>query len=187
MDLQSLGRRVVIVGPSCSGKSTLAARLAAATGAPFVELDALFWKPNWQESDPDEFLRRLLEAHAGTEWITAGNYVRHTRETIWPRAETIIWLDFPITLTSRRIISRSWRRWRSGELLWGTNTERFWEQLMVWSPRRSLIGYTIARHRRSRALFREAMRDPALAETRFLRLRRPREVEALFAAAAGAG
>lgn len=58
--------RIQIVGSNNAGKSTLAARLAAETGFPRVELDALNWKPNWQgrhQHEPDEF-RRLTSAFA---------------------------------------------------------------------------------------------------------------------------
>ena len=58
--------RIQIVGSSNAGKSTLATRLAAETGFPRVELDALNWKPNWQgrhQHEPDEF-RRLTSAFA---------------------------------------------------------------------------------------------------------------------------
>ena len=37
--------RVVVVGTTCSGKTTYAGRLARALGAQHVELDALYWLP----------------------------------------------------------------------------------------------------------------------------------------------
>lgn len=180
----ALGRRILIVGPSCSGKSTLANQLASLIAAEFIEMDALFWKPNWQEPDEDEFQARLKETHRAEAWVSAGNYLRHTRHTVWPRAETVIWLDFPISTTCWRVIVRSWRRWRGRELLWGTNTERFWDQFIVWNPRRSLIGYNVSRHRRNRELFLQAMTDPEFTNTRFIRLTSAREVRTLLAAAA---
>jgi hypothetical protein len=50
-----LGSRIVVVGPVCSGKSTLAATLAQRLDIPFVEFDGLFWLPNWVESDDEAF------------------------------------------------------------------------------------------------------------------------------------
>jgi adenylate kinase family enzyme len=38
--------RVVVVGSSCSGKTTFARSLAEIVGSPHVELDALHWGPN---------------------------------------------------------------------------------------------------------------------------------------------
>ena len=39
--------RVVVVGTSCAGKTTLGGRLGKVLGVPHVQLDALFWGPNW--------------------------------------------------------------------------------------------------------------------------------------------
>lgn len=172
----ALGRRVIVVGPSCSGKTTLAAELARRIGCPFVELDALFWKPGWTPPPDDEFRENLVAAHSGEAWVSAGNYLRHTRHLTWPLADTIIWLDFPLRITTPRVLARSWRRWRSGELLWGTNYERFWDQLKLWSPNDSLIAYNASQHRKHRATFEQAMVEAEAAGKRFLRLRSPRAV-----------
>ena len=45
-------------------------------GLPVIELDAIFWLPNWKERDHDEMLQivktRIAEANDG--WIVDGNY-----------------------------------------------------------------------------------------------------------------
>ncbi|MDE3161252.1 MAG: hypothetical protein KGM92_21000 [Acidobacteriota bacterium] len=38
-------KRVVILGPGASGKSTLALRLGEITALPVIELDKVFWQP----------------------------------------------------------------------------------------------------------------------------------------------
>jgi len=48
--------RVVVLGCSGSGKSTLAHALAQKLDAPWVQLDALYWGPNWQPRPQREFL-----------------------------------------------------------------------------------------------------------------------------------
>ena len=42
--------RIVVIGTTSSGKSTLAERLGAQLGMNFIELDALHWESNWQKA-----------------------------------------------------------------------------------------------------------------------------------------
>ncbi|MCG8379852.1 MAG: (d)CMP kinase, partial [Proteobacteria bacterium] len=72
----SAARRINVVGSSGSGKSTVAKKLAARINAPYVELDALNWKPNWTESTDDELFPDLESALAGDAWVLDGNYTR---------------------------------------------------------------------------------------------------------------
>ncbi|TVR63962.1 MAG: hypothetical protein EA426_00645 [Spirochaetaceae bacterium] len=61
----TIGTRIHVTGNSCSGKSTLARRLADLLNAPCVELDALNWLPGWvglNQSDPTELERRMSGA-----------------------------------------------------------------------------------------------------------------------------
>ena len=177
----ALGKRIVVVGPSCSGKSTLAEQLGAALGLPYVELDALFWRPNWTEPRDEEFAAQLREATASESWVVAGNYVRHTMPVIWPRAETVIWLDFGMSLVTWRVLRRSWRRWRTNELLWGTNHERFLPQLKLWDKESSLIAFNFSARNRWRNEFPGVMADRNWAHVRFVRLRSPGEVQQFVA------
>lgn len=175
-----IGSRIVVLGVTGSGKSTLAERLSRALEVPFVELDALNWEPNWHslaEHDPDEFLRRILEATAGEGWVVAGSYSTHSEPTFWPRLEAVVWLDLPLPLVLYRQITRSWRRWRTQELLWGTNTENFWTHFKLWSPD-SLIHWAFRTHWSKRRRLTAYMADPRWAHIRFIRLTSPSEVEA---------
>ena len=176
-----LGERIVVVGASCSGKSTLGAQLSEALGLPFVELDALFWEPNWTEPDREVFRARVREATSGDSWVVAGNYLRDTMPSVWPRTQTVIWLDFGLPRLTWRVLRRSYRRWRENELLWGTNTERFWSQLKLWSPKDSLIAFNVKTHRMRRGHYVEAMRHPRWSEIRFIQLRSPDEVREFVA------
>lgn len=175
-------RRVLVVGDSCSGKSTLAEALAHRLGAPYVELDALFWRPNWQEPEPDEFRDSVKAAVGDDAWVVSGNYRSRTRDLTWEHAEHVVWLDLPLWRTLPRIVRRSWRRARRRELLWGTNYEKFWPQLKVWSPKDSLIAYSVSTARRRRREMMEALRQGTAAGQRWTRLRSPAEVSRWLAA-----
>ena len=169
--------RIVIIGSSGAGKTQLAERLAYALDAPFVELDALFWEPDWVEPPEDAFAARIAAATAGDRWVAAGNYRRYGASLLWPRADRIVWLDLPLHVTLARLVRRTWRRWRRHEVLWGTNVERFWPQLRLWDPKASLVAYSVMTHRQRRQQYLDAMRDPAFA-SRFVRLTSAPEVEA---------
>ena len=70
--------RIVVVGTSGAGKTTLARRIAASLELPHIELDAINWQSGWRDltqHDPEEFVRRVDEAIEAEAWVVDGNYV----------------------------------------------------------------------------------------------------------------
>lgn len=104
-------RRVLIVGNSGGGKSTLARALGARLGLPVIHLDILFWKPGWVESEEAEFRLRVAEALSGPDWVCDGNFGT-SFEVSMPRADTIVWIDQPRLVCVARAFWRavSYRR-----------------------------------------------------------------------------
>jgi hypothetical protein len=180
--------RILVLGDSCSGKTTLAARLGERLGVPSVDLDGLFWhRPGWQEPDAEVFRAMVRDWIDGKErWVIAGNYHGRVRDITWAVADTAVWLDFPLRVTVPRMLRRSWARSRSGELLWGTQRELFWPQLKLWSED-SLLGYALRNHRRLRGVFRDAASDPAWTHIRWVRLRNQRDVDRWLATVSAPG
>ena len=76
MPLAALGRRIVIMGPSNAGKSTLAAAIGKKTGLPVVHLDQLHHQPNtdWQPRPAAEFASLQRAAIEQDSWVMDGNY-----------------------------------------------------------------------------------------------------------------
>ena len=176
--------RIHITGNSCSGKSTLARRVADLLDAPCVELDALNWLPGWvglNRIDPAELERRMADATSGERWVVAGSYMKFSERAFWARLETVVWLDISMPRLLWRVLDRSWRRWRTRELLWGTNYERFWDQLKVWRREESLIYWIVTQHRRKRRGMKARINDPRWAHITFVRLRSPAAVERFVA------
>ena len=177
--MRQIGTRIHVIGNSASGKSTLAARLADTLRAPLVELDAINWQPGWvglNTTDPDEFERRVREATRGERWVVAGSYRKFSQRTFWSRLDTVVWLDLPLRVVVWRFLRRTWKRWRSRQLIWGTNHERFWPQFRIWRKDDSLLAWIITQHRRKR---RDLVRDMSRgrwAHIRFVRLKSTREV-----------
>jgi adenylate kinase family enzyme len=99
-------QRVVIVGPGGAGKTRLAGELGRLTGLPVVHLDHHFWHPNWVETPRDEWRTVQQTLFAGDEWIADGNYSATLDERL-PRADTVVFCDFPVRRTLPRVIRRS--------------------------------------------------------------------------------
>lgn len=130
-------RRVHVVGTPGSGKSTVAAAIAAKLSAPHVELDALFWLPGWTQRPTEDFRALLSQAIAGDRWVVDGNYADKARDLVWARADTIVWLDLPRSVVMRSITVRTFRRWWRKEVLWSGNRESlrntlFSRESMIW-------------------------------------------------------
>jgi len=169
------------MGNSSAGKSTLGERLARILDVSFVELDALNWLENWvglNATDPDELERRMREATAGDGWVVAGSYTAFSQRAFWNRLQLVVWLDLPRRLLLWRLLRRSWCRWRSHELLWGTNYESFWAHFCIWRKSDSLIWWIWTQHARKRRDMLRMVADPRWAHIRFVRLVSRQEIEA---------
>ncbi len=98
-------QRIVILGRSGGGKSTLARALGARLDLPVIHIDSLFWKPGWTTGPREEFRRDLAAALAGDRWITDGNF-SNSFDLRLPRADLIIWIEQPRLLCIRRALMR---------------------------------------------------------------------------------
>ena len=63
-ELDPRWRRVAVIGTSCSGKTTFASRLSKLLDVRHIELDTLYWGPNWTARPSDDFRRDTAEAVA---------------------------------------------------------------------------------------------------------------------------
>ena len=110
-------RRVVILGPGASGKSTLAIHLGEITGLPVIELDKVFWRPGLAATPRDQWIKlqeRLVEANG---WIIDGDLGPYDAvEVRLKAADTVIFLDFSLIRCAWRAIRRS--RERADFWLW---------------------------------------------------------------------
>jgi adenylate kinase family enzyme len=72
---------------------------------------------------PAEVLRgRVAIAADQDAWVIDGNYSA-VRDLVWPRADTVVWLDPPRRVVMWRVISRTVRRIVTREVLWSGNRE----------------------------------------------------------------
>ena len=140
------GQRIVVIGTTCSGKTTLAAQLAQRLDVCHVELDALNWQPNWTEAPLEAFRARVTEALSTNTWVVDGNY-RKVRDIVWTRADTIIWLDYSLTVILARLFKRTLRRIVTRQELWNGNRETLRGTLL---SRDSLLLWALKTYRRRR-------------------------------------
>jgi adenylate kinase family enzyme len=163
--------RIVVVGTSGSGKSTLAKQLAARLNHPHIELDSLHWGPNWTEA-PD-FAEKVDLATKRPFWVIDGNYSK-TSTIFWPRADTIIWLDYPIWINYWRMLRRTFQRTFGREVLWNGNRESFREQFL---SKESLFVYIHQTYRQRRQKYLALMQNNAYPHLTWIRHQSPRETK----------
>lgn len=120
-----------MLGTTGAGRSTFAGRLAGAIGAPHVELDGFNHGPNW--TPRPEFAADVADVLTWPGWVVDGNYVDRVAGTLWPRADTVIWLDPPLWVILPRIVRRTTGRVRERTELWNGNRES-WSALTVSLP-----------------------------------------------------
>lgn len=172
-------QRIVVVGVTGCGKSTMAERLAGKLSLNFVELDALYWKPDWGDSSCVEFREKVEVATRAPRWAVAGNYGM-VRDIVWPRAQAVIWLDYSFLLVFGRLLRRTWVRWRTKELLWGTNYEPLWIHFKLWS-KDSLINWMFQTYWRRKRTYPQFFAMSEYSHLDVFRFKHPREMEAWFA------
>lgn len=172
-------KRIAVIGTTGSGKSTLAERLSQKLGIPYIEMDALYWEPGWQEADPYKFWDRVEDAIEPGAWVIVGNY-RLVQPMIWDKAETIIWLDFPLYILLWRLFTRTIRQaWRREEL-WNGNRETLWRFLRFWS-RDSLIYWLFKTYWMRKREYSVWLSLPGYEHLKVFHFKHPRELERWFA------
>ena len=166
-------RRTAVVGTSGSGKTTLAGRLAQRLGLAHVELDSLYWGPDWTPAPRELFRERVARALSGEAWTTDGNY-SSVRDIVWQRADTVVWLDYSLPVVMGRVTWRTIRRSALREELWNGNRERFRE---AFFGRESIIWWALSTYRRRKTQYPVLFEQPEYAHLRVVRLASPRATQ----------
>ena len=163
-------QRIVVVGPTCSGKTSMARELGRRLELPHTELDALHWDPNWTEAPDEVFRERAARAVAGESWIVDGNYGA-VRDLVWGRAELVVWLDYSLPLVLWRLSRRTLGRLVRRETLWNGNRESWQTHFLT---RDSLFLWLLKSYKSVRQRMLRLRAQPEYAHLEFVRLRSPR-------------
>ena len=168
--------RINVVGASGSGKSTLAKQIAQSLELTYFEMDEIFWLPNWQEPDDEDFFEDIDQVVQKEAWVLDGNY-RRLQQIKWQRAQVVVWIDLPYLQIIWRLIKRTYLRVRNKEVLWAGNVETLGRALSS----SSVIWYSIKSLRARRREYIEAAKAPGLSHIQFIRLRNRSQIRAFLA------
>lgn len=174
-----VGRRIVIWGPTGSGKTTLSRRLGEMLQLRVVELDAIRHATGWDSTPWEEFGSRLaetLDANA-SGWVSDGSY-SPVSDIYLSRADTLIWLRLPWRTSFRRLFWRTVSRaWTRQPLYNPTGPRESWR--LSFLSRKSILWWSISHHRAHIRSTRERLARLGPGVTVY-ELRSPAEVDSFI-------
>jgi hypothetical protein len=150
----------------------LARAIAERLAVRHVELDALFWGPGWTPVPPELFRERVEAVAAGDQWVLDGGY-SPVRDVIWSRADTVVWLDYPMPTVLARWARRTAARIRGGDEFWPGTGNR--ESIRHAFRRDGLLVWILTTHRRRRHTM--AAQLASRPNITAVRLRSPRQAD----------
>jgi adenylate kinase family enzyme len=160
-----------VIGTSCVRKTSFARSLARVLSVPHIELDALYWQPQWVPRLPDEF-RQVVEKELSQDcWITDGNY-SVVRDLTWSRATTVTWLNYAFPVVLWRALTRTVRRVLTQEELFSGNRESL---RMALFSRESILWWVLTTFHRRRKQYRELFDTRPSSRLVYVELRNPSE------------
>ena len=164
--------RINVIGTSGSGKTTFGRQLAHALDLPFIEMDAIYWGPDWVRPPDEVFYKKLSAVLEAESWVLDGNYTR-TISFKWDRVQAVIWLNYSYPRTVFQAIKRALTRLFSREELWPGTGNR--ENLQMLFSKDSIVLWTIQRYHRHLKRNIGYINDDKYSHIFFHRIRSPRE------------
>jgi hypothetical protein len=144
----------------------------------------LWWEPNWTEAGAELFQTRLQDVIAADSWVLDGNYFSvGAREVVWPRADTIVWLDHARWVTVPRVLRRTIVRGVRRTELWAGNRE----SLMSAFRPDSIVRFAWREHPKYNRRYECLADNEEFAHLKWVRLRAPDEVRRWIASVATCG
>lgn len=83
--------RILIIGPSGAGKTTLSEYMSIKLGIPVIHLDKEYWLPNWERRDLASWKEIINTFVLKDSWIIEGNYYQTLDERL-KRCDLVIYL-----------------------------------------------------------------------------------------------
>ncbi|HEV7318298.1 MAG TPA: AAA family ATPase [Ensifer sp.] len=99
-------RRILVVGCSGGGKSTLSQKLARQFQLTYISIDRdILWLPGWVQRDRAEQLQRIVERVAEERWVMDGTGPSTFNIRV-PRSDMVIWVRMPRLLCVWGVVTR---------------------------------------------------------------------------------
>jgi len=98
-------KKISVVGPVASGKSTLATQLGEILHLPVFHLDSIWNLPNGHKEHPDILMSKIKDIMLEEKWIIDGNY-RGTLKDRFETSDVIIWLNFSLEFCHDSAVER---------------------------------------------------------------------------------
>ena len=165
--------RIMVLGSSCAGKTTLACMLAEALKLKQIDLDDLRFLPKWQERTEEDFRGQIRTAIQDTEnWVISGSFSSSWDITM-PLATHVIFIDLPLSTLLRRLFFRTCRRVVRRESVCNGNREN-------GSAFFILSRWIISQYKIKRRKFEDVRKQPYNPATKFIRLTRVGDVQTVL-------
>jgi len=168
--------RILVVGATGAGKSTLARGVSGRLNLPYHEMDALYFTgPDWavNETLTDDVVRLTSEPR----WIVDSIGSPEVRDLLWEKADTALWLDYAKHVIMPRVLRRSLGRTVTRERIFGGNRETW----AGWLSREHPAWWAWSQHAGRRREIERRTNDPRFAQLTTLRFAHPRDTAAWFA------
>ncbi len=117
--------RIVVIGVSCSGKTTFANQLALKTGLPVTLMDQIMWQPGWEYIGDEATVEKISSVVKEDQWVLEGYISSLSRPEVFDRAEQIVYLDYPGIICAWRYLKRCVKHWRSPRTELAGSPDRF--------------------------------------------------------------
>jgi len=165
--------KVIIIGSSGAGKTTLAKALSSKLNIPHTELDSIFHLKDWQPLDNDEFKARVGSITKESSWIICGNYFNKLGgENYLSKADTVIWCDYSFLLVFSRLLRRTLKRILTKQELWNENREGF---IVNFFTKESVLLWMMREWNQQKQRYGKIFQENKLNDTQLIRLRSPAE------------
>lgn len=165
--------RIVVIGTSCAGKTTLASKLSKQLDIPHIELDELHWLPEWQPRERNDFRERVTQAVTPNSWVMDGNY-SDVRDIAWSRATHILWLNYSFPLVVWRSLQRTTRRVFLRERLFSNNVETFRKAFL---SKHSILWWVLKTHYPRKQRYQSLFQALPYPHLKILEFQTPKETE----------